>query len=423
MTCAIIILSILHIGLSFNGTKQMKKKVLLIASELGKGGAERSISLLSYHLSYSFDVTLCVMTNELDELYYKTCEKVCFIDPPIATHLFGKIKAWIYKIKTVKALKREFKPDVVISFLEGPDYVNILSRLDEKIVLSIRGSKKFDQEIIGVKGWIRKNLVIPYLYKKADCIVTVTQALAEEMNQFFKLPVARLKVINNFYEVDEILVQSKEKLTHEESQIYQQPVFIHSGRLHVAKDQSNLIRAFSQIKQKKGVRLLILGEGPLKKALIEQANECGLRVCDWQIKGYCDADIYFMGFQKNPFKFYRNSELFILTSLWEGFPNALTEALLCEIPVMSTDCSTGPREILSTKSYKAVISYPDYAKYGILMPLLMSSKEINLWAEQLQKFLNDDELSLRYKDCSKDISKKYGLGNILRKWMDLIHNL
>lgn len=401
----------------------MKKKVLLIASELGKGGAERSISLLSYHLSAHFNVTLCVMTKKLDELFYKTCDKVCFIDPPIATHFFGKIKAWIYKIKTIKAVKKQFKPDVVISFLEGPDYVNVLTRLDEKIILSIRGSKKFDQEISGVKGWIRKKLVIPYLYKKADCIVTVTQALAEEMNQFFKLPMARLKVINNFYEVDEIVEQSNKSLTFEESQIYQQRVFVHSGRLHMAKDQYSLIRAFSQIKHKQGVRLLILGEGPLKKELMEQAHECGLRVCDWEIKGYCDADIYFMGFQKNPFKFYKNSDLFILTSLWEGFPNALTEALLCDVPVMSTDCSTGPREILSTKPYKTVISYPDYAKYGILMPLLTSSKEIELWAEQLQVFVNDEGLSLRYKDCSKDISNKYGLESILSKWVELINNL
>jgi len=401
----------------------MKKKVLLIASELGKGGAERSISLLSHYLSNHFDVTLCVMTEKLDELYYKTCENVIFIDPPMTAHFIGRIQAWMYKIKAVRALKQQIKPDVVISFLEGPDYVNILSREGEKIILSIRGSKKFDQEISGVKGWVRKKLVIPYLYKKADCIVPVTEALAEEMNKFFKLPMARLKVINNFYEVDAIVEQSNESLTHEESQIYQQRVFVHSGRLHVAKDQKSMILAFSKIKQRNAARLLILGEGPLKDELMQVAHTSGLQICDWENQAYVDADIYFMGFQNNPFKFYKHSDLFILTSLWEGFPNALTEALFCDIPVMSSDCSTGPREILSTKPYKAVISYPDYAKYGILMPLLASSKEIDLWAEQLQKFINNDELSLRYKDCSRDISNKYGINSILSQWVELINNL
>jgi glycosyltransferase involved in cell wall biosynthesis len=401
----------------------MKKKVLLIASELGNGGAERSISLLSYHLSYTFDVTLCVMTKKLDDLTYKTCEKLIFIEPPIANNFFSKVKAWAYRIKAVKALKQQFKPDVVISFLEGPDYVNILSRMDEKIVLSIRGSKMYDQEITGVKGWIRKKFFIPYLYKKADCIVTVTQALAEEMNHFFKLPMIRLNVINNFYEVEEIVTQSKEKLTFEECQIFKYPVFINSGRLHIAKNQLNLIKAFSQIKQRKGTRLVILGEGPLEKILINHAIECGLRVCEWKTNGFIDADIYFMGFQKNPFKFYKSSNLFILTSSWEGFPNALTEALLCDIPVISTDCSTGPREILSTMTNDVVISYPNYVKHGILMPLLTNSKNIDLWTEQLQYFLNNDELSLRYKNCSAHLSKKYGSKNIVKKWVELINNL
>src|SRR3954471_7727266 len=104
------------------------KKLLLIASELGKGGAERSISFLSYFLSEHYDVTLCILSGKDRTRYYKTCENVVFIDPPEVHGFISKVKSWRYRVKQVRLLKQNLSIDVAISFLEGPNYVNVLTK-------------------------------------------------------------------------------------------------------------------------------------------------------------------------------------------------------------------------------------------------------------------------------------------------------
>ena len=121
------------------------KNVLLIGSELGKGGAERSISLLSFYLEPYYNVTLCILSGTDREKFYKTCSNVVFIDPPAAKNIFQKVNAWKYRLKKIRQLKKQLDIDVSISFLEGPDYINVLTKGKEKVVLSIRGSKVHDK--------------------------------------------------------------------------------------------------------------------------------------------------------------------------------------------------------------------------------------------------------------------------------------
>src|SRR5437016_3174891 len=124
------------------------KNVLLLGSELGKGGAERSVSLLSYYLEQmQYNVTLCLVSPTDRAKYYKTCNNVVFLEPPPYSNILGLVKAWRYRIRKVKELKKQLSADVCISFIEGPDYVNVLSKGKEKVVLSVRGSKVHDKAI------------------------------------------------------------------------------------------------------------------------------------------------------------------------------------------------------------------------------------------------------------------------------------
>ena len=348
------------------------KNVLLVGSELGKGGAERSISLLSYYLEQKqYNVTLCILSGKDRERYYKTCNNVVFVDPPEYTGIIGKINAWRYRLKRIKQIKKEKQIDVSISFLEGPDYVNVLTKEKEKIVISIRGSKTNDKEISGIKGIIRKKALIPFLYNKANKIVCVTDALSNELHAHFGIPTSKLKTIYNFYETDEISRLSKEPLSQNESKIFTHPVVITCGRLHIAKEQDKLIRIFSKIYKGTNARLLLLGDGELKQSHIRLCEELGLKVCEWNNDKYESADVYFMGYQKNAFKFYKHSKLFALTSSWEGFPNVLAEALLCNTPVVSTDCHSGPREILNINGLgDEPTTTPIEIPVGCLLPML-----------------------------------------------------
>jgi glycosyltransferase involved in cell wall biosynthesis len=400
------------------------KNVLLIGSELGKGGAERSISLLSYYLEQHHNVTLCILSGKDREKYYKTCKNVVFIDPPETKSTYGKIAAWRYRIQQLRSLKKAKNIDVSISFLEGPDYANILSKDKEKVVISIRGSKVHDKVISGAVGVLRKKFLMPWLYQKANKVVCVTEALSTEIHQHFRVDQANLRTIYNFYEVDRIRTAASEHLSSEEEKIFSKPVIVSSGRLHVAKQQDKLIRVLHKLKQKQDVRLMLLGDGELKQELITLAHRLQLTVCDWEQENdnYRDADIYFMGFQQNAFKFYNRSKMFALSSSWEGFPNALAEALICNIPVVTTDCYTGPREILNVKDLpSSAVTSAVRSPVGSLLPLLDSPTEdvTNIWAEEIQHWLSAP------RPLNKDfdrLTNRFTLDKMLQQWKDVIEN-
>lgn len=396
------------------------KKVLLIGSELGKGGAERSISLLSYYLQQYYDVTLCILSGRDREQFYKTSDKVVFIDPPQHTSAMGKIKAWKYRLQKIKEIKRDNNIDVSISFLEGPDYVNVLTRGREKIVLSIRGSKMHDKVIAGAMGQVRKKVLIPQLYRRADKIVCVTDALADELNHHFGVRKERLTTIYNFYETERIISQSNEPLTDAEAAIFSKPVIITSGRLHVAKEHGKLIRILAEVKKKTDARLMILGDGDLKPSLMELCRSLGLKPCDWKVEQSDDADVYFMGFQHNAFKFYRHSKLFALASSWEGFPNVLAEALICQKPVVSTDCPTGPREILDVKGLNGNPTMQTHRlEAGSLLPMLLqpTGAVVKQWVEEIEYWLNSPTPS---PESFETLTRRFTLDAMLGQWKKVI---
>jgi glycosyltransferase involved in cell wall biosynthesis len=399
-----------------------KKKVLLIGSELGKGGAERSISLLSHHLSKDYDVTLCIISGRSTKSYYKATDNIVFINPPEAKNIFGKIKAWNYRIREVKALKKRLDISVSISFLEGPDYVNVLTKTKEKVILSMRGSKQFNGEISGFTGFIRKKILIPLLYKRADHIVCVTDSLATEMQKHFAVPWKKLSVINNFYEHDEILKKYSEPLTKEEATLFNKPVIINSGRLHMQKEQDKLLRVFSAVKARTDCRLLIFGDGKLKDDLLLLGKSLGLKMCCWQEEKDNDADVYLMGYHANPFKFYRLSKIFALSSSWEGFPNVLAEAMICGLPVISADCPTGPREILRVNALSDCVDEPVRTKIGSLMPMLKTIDEniVDAWVEECVYWINKKNVD---KDNFEKLTQRYEPSPITRKWKGLINDL
>lgn len=396
------------------------KNILLIIPELNRGGAEKSLLKLSKILAGKYNVSLCVFHTHVVLPYPPQVNLIDLCTPPTSNWL-KKMIYFIIRLNAIKKIKIDSKIDVSISFLEGADYINILSKRNEKVIISIRGSKIFDKEIKGLVGLLRKKVLIPVLYKRADRIVTVSQGLEQELVQSFNLEKEKILTIPNFFDIDTISDLASEALPDGLEKLYEVPVIVNVGRLHPQKGQKSLLKIFANLKDEIPCRLLIIGEGPLKENLIEYAQNLGLTVADNSNYIQDGLHVYFMNYQKNPFKYVKRSKVFAFTSLWEGFPNALVEAMITGTITVSTDCVTGPREILSpNNSYIEQAKEPEETALGWLMPIAMEndSKSIDYWTRILKRCLEED-MNLKTSAASKQI-RNYSEEVVSGNWIGIV---
>ena len=390
------------------------KTVLLIIPELGGGGAERSLSKISMELANTYNVLVCPFFLNDKQIYPVGGELISLNLPPAKG--LGKLSSWRQRVKALKRIKETHRVDVTISFLEGANYLNVLTRGYGKTVISIRGSKTNDGEIRGFSGWIRKRFLIPILFRKADRVVCVSQKLMVEMREVFKIDDKRLLTITNFYDLQGILKAASEPLTDMEKSFFSLPVVINVGRMHQQKEQLALIRCFKEVKSRINARLLIIGEGALKSACAELCRELNLSV-SYSIDD--PADVCLAGYSKNPFKYLKSSSVFALSSSWEGFPNALAEAMICGVPCLSSDCETGPRELMDVPLNKG-ISYPFNTDYGTLLPVFLNqeAEATPYWVESISGFLTEDKKSVG--TTAQRRMEIFETRNVINQWKELI---
>lgn len=196
-----------------------------------------------------------------------------------------------------------------------------------------------------------KRRLTPYLvrwfYRWADAIVTVSKGVAEDLARI-GLPLDCIQVIYNPVVTPDLFKKAQEPVEHPWFAPSQPPVILGVGRLEKQKDFATLIRAFAQVRQQRPVRLIILGEGPERSYLETLGKEMGLM-----------ADVAFPGFVANPYAYMAQSAVCVLSSAWEGFGNVLVEAMATGTPVVSTDCESGPAEILAQGQYGRLVAVGD----------------------------------------------------------------
>ena len=397
----------------------MGKRILLIIPELTTGGAQRSLAKLSLMLALQHEVGIVIFNNK-SGIAYQHGGTLLHLDVDAGSGVIGKTRALLKRIRRLREIKRRFRADVAISFLEGADYINILSRGKEKIVLSVRGSKHHDETIAGSFPWIRNKVLIPLLYRRADAIVTVNQGIARELLDYGLEKVPRI-TISNFYDSIEILSQALERRDDALDALYQDQVLITTGRLAPEKGLAPLIRMFAALKKKyPRLRMVLVGDGPLRRDLVRLSANLGLITHEghgWTIT----PDVVFAGNQSNVYQYLRGAKLYLMNSSSEGFPNGLAEAMICGVPVVAADCPYGPREILAPEiPFQSSFTRPYLSQNGILMPMIRTAADEAVWVEILDDVLVKEELLSQLAEKARARIGLFDRDNILAQWHHII---
>ncbi|MBD1847830.1 glycosyltransferase [Cyanobacteria bacterium FACHB-63] len=212
------------------------------------------------------------------------------------------------------------------------------------------------------------------LYPGADGIVAVSNGVAKDLAQTASLPLSSIQTIYNPVITPELFTSAEEPVDHPWFNSPDVPVLIGVGKLEAQKDFPNLIRAFAKVRQVRPARLVILGWGPDRPQLEALIQELGVQ-----------DDVDLSGYVQNPYAYMARSSVFVLSSAWEGLPTVLIEAMALGLPVVSTDCESGPSEILAGGKYGHLTPVGDSDALGdaILEVLADGQKLIeSSWLEQ-----------------------------------------
>ncbi|NCA70775.1 MAG: glycosyltransferase [Sphingobacteriia bacterium] len=317
---------------------------------LAGGGAERMMLNLARGMVESgvtLDLVLGQASGPYRDLVPVGCELVDLRAGRVLTALPG-----------LAGYLRQCRPTVLLTAMDHANLIALsasaLARVPTRVYVSVRST--LSQECAHAGSRIHRWLphLARLLYPRAAAVIAVSQGVAEDLERVLGTGRIQPVVIPNPVVTPDLQALAAALPDHPWLADGAPPVILGAGRLTHQKDFPTLIRAFAAIDPARGLRLMILGEGPQRGALESLVRELGL-----------SERIALPGFSPNPFAAMARARLFVLSSAWEGLPGVLIQAMACGTPVVSTDCPSGPREILSDGRYGPLVPIGDAAALAV----------------------------------------------------------
>lgn len=395
-------------------------KILFVIPSLADGGQEKAGMVLTNYLSQFHDVTV-VAFEPASATDYNYQSKIKRIEVKRADSTTGKIKVVLQRIKALKKIKKEIQPDISIAFGPTAMLVNSLSRGKDKKISSIRQS---------LSKLTANTFLNKLLFSISGKLVPVHDGINKELEALYGIK--NNLFAYNGYDLQQLAADAQLPVEENYSSFFNGNVIAHLGRFDNQKCNWQLVKAYCIAREKRpGLKLLLVGyidvSNPANRNIydfcINYLEAKGCKVCKptdavTNLEGY---DVLMPGFRKNPHKYLAKANLFAFPSAWEGFPNALVEAMVCGLPVISADCPTGPAEILKDKN----------ESYGILMPVFdfhfnqndMTVNDIHQqWADKILQLISDKEQMEFYKAQSLKRVKDFSVEKSCKKWLQIIED-
>jgi len=308
------------------------ERIAMFLPSLETGGAETVFLMLSREFSRLGYETDLVVASAEGPLRSRISEGVRLFDLKAGCRPGGALRfAAIATSGLTRYLARR-KPAVLLSTLTGSNHIATCARSFSRI--PVRLVLREAVTLANKPGSLRQRL-IRWLYPHADRIIAVSHGVAEDLAGI-GIQRDNIRVIRNPVDVDALDTLARDHPDESLVRVDDRPIILGLGRLEPQKDFRTLLLAFSRLEKRSRARLVILGEGSLREGLQRLARELGIH-----------NDTEMPGNLSNPYPYLRRASVFALSSIWEGYPNSLIEALALKKPVVATDCRSGPAEILA----------------------------------------------------------------------------
>lgn len=363
-------------------------KILIFMQSLGGGGAERTIVNIINNLDRAkFDVVLVLGTDKNNDYLdlINGDARIEFLDT-------NNLKYGILKL--TKIINKE-NPDLLFSTINIFNIATLIAKLltFKKIPTVVREANNRTQS-----GKVTKfnKLLTTLLYNLcASKVIALSKGVKEDLINNFNISRKKIEVIYNPVDIEGINKLSKEPISNPIRK-QDEKVLIAVGRLVEQKDYVTLLKAFNIVSSKLNSRLIILGKGPLELELKTLCQELNI-----------ENKVDFIGFKKNPYKYMAKADAFVLSSKWEGFGHVVVEAMATGTPVISTNCNSGPPEII------------DKNKYGLLVPV----GNYEDLADKIIELLSNNNLSEMYSDKGRERAEDFNARSIIKQYEKLFQDL